>query len=260
MLEITNPYRPKSGTIWELHKKDRLASEQLEEIKKTLPDKKKKVVAITDLIQLKDQLEKQQSLLITADQFRHLYNQIPIRLSGDVISPFDMLKLSHSKKWVWTKIVKSDSSLSFYFFDGDRQLLMDTYPPLSVLYTIPAADNYHAVSLDSMEIFNNRTFSRNQFFTVFDELPNSVKLRLINNPFQLVKWDNNIQKVAISRFVADNTVSMGFQINQGIYTEVYTFEANNWAIDIFIEKLNDQYPELNLDFPEDRYSAFPDNF
>ncbi|UCE06215.1 MAG: hypothetical protein JSW07_21975, partial [bacterium] len=260
VIELTNPYRPKSGTIWELHKKDRLASAQLEEITKSLPDKKQEIPEINDLLQLKTKLEQQQSLLITADQFRNLYNQIPIRISGDIISPFDLLKLSHSRKWIWTKIVKNDSSLSFFFFDGDKQLLMDTYPPLSVLYDIPEADELGAVSLDSMAEFRGRTLNRDQFFTVFDDLPASVKLQLINNPFQLVKWDRNIQQIGISRYVDDNTVSVGFQVNQGIYIEVYTFEASDWAVDIFIEKLNTQYPELNFEYAEDKYSAFPDYF
>lgn len=259
-LELTNPYRPKSGRIWELHKKDRLASEQLEEITKSLPEQKQEIPEINDVIQLRDLLQENETVLITADQFLELYNQIPIRISGDIISPFDLLKLSHSNKWIWTKIVKSDSSLSFYFFDGDKQLLMDTYPPLSVLYNIPAAAKSHVVSLDSMNIFKGRTINRTQFFAVFDELPNSVKLRLINNPFQLVKWDKDIQKFGISRYIDDNTVRIGFQINQGIYTEVFTFEASDWAVDILIEKLNELYPELNFDFPEDRYSAFPDYF
>ena len=111
-----------------------------------------------------------------------------------------------------------------------------------------------------MEMFKDRTISRDQFFAIFDDLPNSVKLRLINNPFQLVKWDRNIQKVAVSRYVDDNTVSIGFQVNQGIYTEVYTFEASDWAVDIFIEKLNNQYSGINFEYPEDRYSASPDYF
>ena len=260
IVELTNPYRPKTGTIWEQHKKDRLASEQLNEIIASLPDEQQQIPEITDLVQLKTQLQQQQSLLITADQFRNLYSQIPIRIAGEVISPFDLLKLSHSHKWVWTKIVKNDSSLSLYFFDGDKQLLMDTYPPLSVLYKIPAAEQAASVSLDAMDIFKGRIFSRDQFFAVFDDLPNSVKLRLMNNPFELVQWDKNIQKVAISRYVDDNIVKIGFQVNQGIYTEVYTFEASDWAIDMFIEKLNSLFPGLNFEYPEDRYSAFPDYF
>jgi len=259
-IELTNPYRPKSGTIWELHKKDRLANEQLEEITKALPDRKQEIPEINDLLQLKIKLEEQGTLQITADQFRNLYNQIPTRISGDIITPLDLLKLSHSKKWIWTKIVKSDSSLSFYFLDGDKQLLMDTYPSLSVLYTIPEAEQLHQVSLDSMMIYKGRTISAEMFFLVFDDLPNSIKLRLINNPFQLVKWDRNIQKVGISRYINDNVVTIGFQVNEGIYTEIYTFQASDFAVDYFIEKLNELFPELSLDYPEEKYSAFPDYF
>ncbi len=260
IVELTNSYRPQSGTIWELHKQDRLANEQLAEIIESLPAEEQQLPEITDLMQLKSRLEQQGSLLITADQFNNLYNQIPIRVASDVISPYDLLKLTHSHKWVWTKIIKNDSSLSCYFFDGDKQLLMDTYPPLSVLYTIPEADRSSQMSLDLMDMFKGRMISRDQFFVAFNDLPNSVKLQLINNPFQLVKWDGNIQKVGLSRYIDDGIVSIGFQVNQGIFTEVFTFEASSWAIDIFIEKLNSLYPGINFAYPEDRYSASPDSF
>lgn len=259
IVELTNSYRPQSGTIWEQHHKDRLASEQLAEIIKSLPAEEQ-LPAIDDIMQLKNQLEQRQAVLITAEQFHEIYNQIPMGNASNIISPYDLLKLAHSRKWVWTKIVKNDSSLSFFFFDGDKQLLMDTYPPLSVLYTLPATDRSGSAELDAMDHFKGRTISREQFFAVFDDLPNSVKLQLINNPFLLVKWDRNIQKVGLSRFVEDGTVSLSFQVNQGSYAEVYTFQASDWAVDRFIEKLNSQYPGINFAYPEDSSRAIPEHF
>jgi len=260
VMELTNPYRPRSGTIWKLYEKDRLASQQLEKITSELPKSIPEIAEIKNLSQLKDQLEKQHTVLITADQFRNLYNQIPIRISGDIISPFDLLKLSHNKKWNWTKVVKTDSNLSFFFLDGEKQLLMDSYPPLSVLYTTPPMSSSHQVCLDSMDVFKGRVFSAEQFFAIFDDLPNSIKLRLINNPYQLVKWDPDIQQVAISRYVEENSVAIGFQVRQGIYTEVYIFEASDWAVEYFIEQFNQKFPASSLDFPEDRYETLPDNY
>jgi hypothetical protein len=55
-------------------------------------------------------------------------------------------------------------------------------------------------------------------------------------------------------------VTIGFQIDQGSYTEIYSFEASDLAVDNFIEKLNKLYPELNFAFPEDQHSEFPDHY
>lgn len=256
VIELTNPFRPKSGTIWELNEKDQLATDQLKEIIQNIPDKKNEIVDIKSLDQLRSKLDDEKTVLITADQFKNLYNQIPPRFSFDIISPFDLLKLSHSPKWTWTKIIKGENNISYYFLDGDNQLLMDTYPPLTVLYNIPHAENEHTVSLDSMSMFQGRTFSAEQFYAAFDELSKPVKLQLINNPYQLIKWDNKIRKVGISRYSTDNTVLIGFEVNRSIYTEVFTFEASELAANYLIARLNEIYSELNLYFPEKKYREY----
>lgn len=259
-IEFTNPFRPKSGTIWDRHEKDQIASEQLEAISKSIPDEQDEIPDIRDSSQLQKILDEQETVMIGAEQFRNVYNQIPTRFSYQIIPPFDLLKLAHSRKWIWTKVIKGENNLAFHFLDGDKQFLMDTYPPLAVLYEISDVENTKIMALDSIDIFIGRTITREQFFNVFDDLSNSMKLRLINNPFQLVKWDRNIRKVGISRYAIGNIVTIGFEIDQGNYTEIYSFEASDLAADNFIERLNKLYPALNLDYPEDKYSDFPDHF
>ncbi|MBC8183219.1 hypothetical protein H8E88_19110 [candidate division KSB1 bacterium] len=256
VIELTNPFRPKAGTIWDMNKQDQLASDRLKEIAKNIPIRKNELREIKDLKELSEILETEQTVLLNPEQFRIIYNQIPPRLSFDIISPFDFLKLSHSRKWTWTKISKQENNLSFYFLDGDKQLLMDTYPPLTVLYNIPHENNFHSTSLDSMDMFRGRTFSREQFFTAFDELSNHVKLQLINNPYQLIKWEKDIRKVGISQYTTDNVVLIGFEINQNIYTEVSTFEASELAANFLIARLNELFPELYLEFPEKKYREY----
>ena len=259
LIELTNPLRPRSGTIWDLHQKDQIANEQLKEIRNTIPDQQEDIADIGDLGELRRILDEQQSVMIGAEQFRGLYNQIPTRFAYEIIPPFDLLKLAHSRKWIWTRITRGENSLAFHFLDGDKQFLMDTYPSFSVLSEISGGEHRTIVALDSIDIFIGRTISREQFFRVFDELSNSMKLRLINNPFLLVKWDRNIEKVGISRYAIGNIVTIGFQINQGIYNEVFSFEASDLAVHNFIERLNKLYPELNFAFPEGRYSEFPES-
>ncbi|MDZ7375695.1 MAG: hypothetical protein ONB13_03655 [candidate division KSB1 bacterium] len=259
-VELTNPYRPRSGTIWELYRKDRLANEQIKQIIATLPDESPPVPQINTLPQLKNWLEIHGSVFLSADQFVELYSQFPPNLAGEMVSPFDLLKLSHSRKWVWTKIVTSDSSLRFYFLDGDKQLLLDSYPSMALLLAIADSSQIASPGLDLMEQFTGRTITREQFFAAFDDLPTSIKLQLINNPFQLVKWDKNIQKVAIARHANGNVVPLGIQVRQGIYSEVHIFEASELAVELLIENLNRLYPELHYIYPEERYEASAEHF
>ena len=256
IIELTNSFRPKAGTIWEMNKQDQLANDRLKEITKNIPSNETEFNEIEDLKQLSDLLQAGKIVFISPEQFRNLYNQIPQRFCYDIISPFDLLKLSHSRKWTRTKITRGENNLSFYFLDGDKQLLMDSYPPLTVLFNIPQTNNLHTASLDSMPMFQGRTFSREQFFKAFDELSNPLKLQLINNPYQLIKWENNIRKVGISHYATDNIVLIGFEINQNIYTEINTFEASELAANYLIARLNEIYPELHLNFPEKKYNEY----
>ena len=250
IIDLTNPLRPKAGTFWEINKKDQLANDRLIEIAKNIPINEDDFVEINDLKQLSEILEQEQTVLLSPEQFRNIYHQIPPRFAFEIISPFDILKLSHSRKWSWTKITKAENSLSFFFMDGDKQLLMDTYPPLTVLYELPLANNLRSVTIDSMPMFQGRTISREQFFAAFDELSDQVKLQLINNPFQLIEWESNIRKVGISRYAIDNTVMLGFEVTQNIYTEVHTFDASELATNYLVARLNEIYTTSYLEYPE----------
>lgn len=256
ILELTNGLRPQAGTIWELNEKDQIADTELEKLAQKIQEPKIKEAEINDVSQLRAELDKNQSVIVSAKKFKELYTQIPPRYAYDIIAPFDLLRLSHSDNWAWTKIVKQESNLACFFLDGDKQLLQDTYPPLTVLYNLPNIEATQQTSLDSMEFFRGRTFSPEQFFDAFNELPNTVKLQLINNPYLLIQWDENIQKVAISKYSLDNSVLIGFEILKGIYTEIYTFEASELAANYLISRLNLLYPELNLTFPERRYRNY----
>ncbi|MDZ7264303.1 MAG: hypothetical protein ONB16_06940 [candidate division KSB1 bacterium] len=249
LLEVTNPWRSQSGTVWELHKKDALASQQLQHIAAAAQQQPMVFHAVGDLLQLKSALDSLRSITLTADQFLNLYHQFPPPVAFEMISPFDLLKLSHSGKWVWTKIVKDEHSLSIYCLDGEKQLLMDAYPPLTVLYDLAGTMNFRSVSLDSMPQYAGRIVSRDQFFQAFDDLASAVKMQIINNPALLIKWDKNIRRVGIARYPIDNMVNIGFEINNGLYIDVISFGASEWAADFLIEKLNALYPELNLEPP-----------
>lgn len=258
VIDLTNPLRPQSGTIWDLYNADRRAANQVLEISSAVPDGATEKPDISNLSQLREKLEQDGTLLISSDNFLDLYNQMPNRFSTKVISPFDLLKLTHSDQWVWTKLVKSENNINIYFFDGDKQLIMDTYPPMTVLYDVSTPEQEKRATLDSLEMYRGRTISRDKFFETLDNLSsNTTKYQLINDPFQLIKWDKSIRRVGISRYITPNfTVNIGFEVKQGIYTEIYTFEASELAAGYFIAKLNELYPGLNFEFPESTYRGY----
>jgi hypothetical protein len=200
---------------------------------------------IVDFYSLKTVLDERGTLVISADQFLKIYNTLPPQSAGAIISPLELLKTFYHNQWVWTKITKGESSLHFYFLDGANQLLLDSYPDLSLFYRVVIDEKTSYQSIETMNIFSGRTITPEQFFNAFNRLPNSIKLQLINNPFQLVKWHGDIRSVAIARYIEGNTVLIGFEVSNG----VHTFQASEIAVNYLIAQLNSLYPALKLTMP-----------
>ena len=53
VIELTNAFRPKSGTLWELNKKDKLADDQLRQISRNLDHQQDEIPDIQNLSQLR---------------------------------------------------------------------------------------------------------------------------------------------------------------------------------------------------------------
>lgn len=253
VLEWTNPLRPRAGTIWEYEKRDRLASVQLEKIVGSASAEQGEMPEVRDLFELRANLEQDKQVILSAAQFLELYNQLPPQYAQEIIAPFELLKITHSGKWFWTKIQRSENELSFYFLDGDNQLIMDTYPGLAVLYNMVKAGSEDRYSLENFMEFSGRIVSANQFYQAFNPLSTQIKLQLVNNPFQLLKWGDNLKRVAISRYSVNNTVELGFEVSNGMFTEVHRFQASELAATYLIAKINEMFTTINLDMPEARY-------
>ncbi len=249
LLEATNPLRPKSGTIWELSEKNLGAAENLSQIS-IETDTEKSAPEVDTVYKLKVALEKNEIVLISADQFLKIYNMLPSAAAGQIISPFDLLKFSYEQTWAWTKVSKNDSRLSIFFLRGDNEILIDSYPDISVLYERSISGESAKKSLDSIPEFMGRTFSAQQFFQAFNKLPRPTKLQLINNPYQLLKWHQHISRVGIANQIHEYTIQIGFEVADQLTTKIYTFQASTIAANHFINQLNSLYPDLKLKMPE----------
>ena len=247
-VELTNGFRPKTGTIWQQDQKDKIAEEKLAEISQQLP-KTEIRDDIQDLTQLKTILDEQGNVLISSNQFLRIYTTLPPASARQLISPFTLIRLTHTGKWTETQLSKGDQQLSIFFLDADHQLLMDSYPPLSAIFNVSSLVLKRTSSLNSMPQFAGRSVPADQFFDALLSLPTNIQRQLISNPFQLVVWQKNLQAVAISQYVRNYTVQLGFEIVNGYETRVKTFEASQLAVSYLITRLNEMYPEINLSMP-----------
>jgi hypothetical protein len=247
-VELTNGLRPKSGTIWSQNTHNIEADQQLEAYYKQQPAVEE-IVRIDDLYQLKSLLDERPSVLISSDQFLLVYSQLPPGSSQQIIPPFKLLQLIHEKQWTRTRISKGEQQLSFFFLDSDNQLLMDSYPLLGAIYDVATSASFRRTSFQAMTEFSGRIIAADQFMTALLYLPANIQRQIISNPFQLIGWYKNLSAVAISKFIVDDTVLIGFEITSGMDSQVHTFEASQLAIGYLINQLNHLNPELNISMP-----------
>ena len=251
VLETTNAFRPKTGTVWELNESDRVAREQISQIsgEGSELDNQLNIAGMSDL---KKVLEERNTVFITRDQLLNIYNDVPPRLARAIVPPLDLLKVIQSQQWVRTKIVKTDKTLNFYLMDGKNQLIYDSYPDRSMFYRVQLELYTNSHGLESMDEFYTRTFTSAQFFSTFCELPNSIKLQLINDPYFLIRYNNRIVSVGISRYSHDGIVNLGFDIRDGSNGNIKIFQSSLISANYLISGLNEKYSDLKLSFPESK--------
>jgi len=247
IIEITNPFRPQTGPVWELAKQDESANMRLAGIMKTLPTDSIPPT-VNSPYDLRTVLDEQSEVILSADQFLTIYNSMPPQSAQEIISPLDLLKLFYSNQWVWTKVSKEESSLRFIFQQGNYQPLLDSYPAFSVLYQSDMSRSVQK-TLSEIPYFSDRILTPEQFFSAFNSLPDARKLQIINNPFLLLRWNRKISAVAISKNVENFTVLIGFEIADNFERKIFTFEASELAIGYLITQINLLFPELNLSMP-----------
>jgi hypothetical protein len=250
ILESTNGMRPKIGMIWQQNQMNQIANHYLENIAANNPDSTDKTTDVDNIATLKTLLDGQKTIFLTAEQFHRLYNQLTPSAAQKIIPFFDFLKLLTRKKWTTTRISKADHSYSITFLDADDQILIDRYPDLSIFDNLNDNLSLRTATIESIPFFTKRSFSRNYFFSAFNALPDEIKLQIINNPLQLIRWYDDIRAVAISSEVVNQTVFIGFEISDGNSQEIQKFEASTLGAIYLINQLNSMYPELKLALPE----------
>jgi len=252
IIDWTNPLRPTTGAVWTLEYKDENASRQLQTIIEEMPEKKPELMDIDSFDELNQILDEQEEVIIGKDNFLDIYTQLPREFAQEIMSPFDMIPLARGDTWVKTKIVKGENELRIYLMDAADQLIRDCYPSLSKYHKTMLIKGSHGLTLEQLDEFDGRVVSGDEFYQAFNSLPLSRKVYIMNDPFQLLKWGDSLKNVAISRYVVDGGVKIGFEvsISNGTLPEVHQYYASEIAVTYLINRINRLFPGKNLQMPE----------
>ncbi len=103
--------------------------------------------------------------------------------------------------------------------------------------------------LDQIPQYKSRIFSADIFYEAFEKLSKQYKLQIVNDPYRLVQWGDNLQRVGISSFVEEGTVKIAFEVRVGSRSQIYELNSSEIAAGYLIDKINGLKQEIFLKFP-----------
>lgn len=250
ILVLTNSIRPRVGPVWKREINDEIATRQLQEMISEIPEQKQQIIEILSFESMLQHLEQQPEILISKKSFLKIYAQLPYSLAQQIISPYDLLELMQNPRWQQSRLQKSENDLAIYLLDGENELLKNCHLALNQLNEMsqPAAEPI--ALLENSEEFRGRMIPRAVFLTAFNVLPANIKIFVMNDPMQLIRWDETLQQVAISRYVIDGAVTIGFQIQTGISSSVVRYQASEIAAAALVDQINKILTDKFLAMPE----------
>ncbi|MBN1350078.1 hypothetical protein JXJ21_11755 [candidate division KSB1 bacterium] len=254
IIDWTNPLRPTSGAVWSLEQKDQQAAEKLITLVEDIPEVTPEISSFSSFDNLLQALQPGKELIISKENFIELYTGLPYTFRQDIVSPFEMIRIARDSNWKTTKIARTGEQLSIYLLDGADQPMRDFYPALAKYQSPVQVSGEQVEHLSEHEEFRNRIITADEFYDAFNSLPLAKKAYIMNNPIQLLKWGDALQHVAISRYVFNGSVSIGFEVREGIGSEIYQYQANELATTHLVKRLNELYPEKHLTMPERKES------
>lgn len=250
IIDWTNPLRPTTGAVWTLEYKDKTAAEQLHTILEDIPERKQEMLNINNFEELNRVLEEQPEVTISKKDFLEIYTHLPPELAQEIMSPFEMIPLARGDIWVKTKIIKGDNELRIYLLDRADQLIRDCYPSFSKYYDAEFMSPEQTMTLEYIDDFKGRIVNADEFFEAFNSLSLAKKVYIMNDPFQLLRWGDALKNVAISRYVVNGGVTIGFEIQKSLANEIHRYQASELAATHLINRINELFPTKNLQMPE----------
>jgi len=229
-LVSSNSQRPESGAIWEKGKKARTARTTLEQIVTDRQAVQREMRNVTSIHQLAESLVPGQGVIIAPEQFRRLFLRLPQAVSRQMISVFELLRLSSSSAWRRTYIERTGNGLVVYLLDPSNRVLHQAAIGTAELNQMDDNLSPEPAQLDRLPRFRDRIYPADQFFDALESFPEDVRRSILPHPERLLAVDGQIRRVGISDETGAGYIELGFEISDGAQTGVLRIKGGEWSV------------------------------
>ena len=229
-LVSSNSLRPESGAIWEKGKKARTARTTLEKIVTDRQAVQREIRNVTSVHQLAESLTPGQGVILAPEQFRRLFLRLPNTVSKQMVSVFELLRLSSSGVWRRTYIERADNGMEIYLLDAGNRVLHQA--SISTAELSHMDDNLvpEPTRLDSLPRFQDRIYPAEQFFNALESFPEDVRRSILPHPERLLAVDGQIRRVGISDETGAGYIELGFEVSDGTQIGVLSIKGGEWSV------------------------------
>jgi hypothetical protein len=229
-LVTTNAARPETGAIWEKGHRTRTAQKTLEKIVTDRQTSQREARSAETFSQIAASLAAGQGAMLSAERFRQLYLEMPRTASREIISAFDLLKITGQGNWRRTYFEKNGGDLVAYLLDAENRVLREIDVPSNVLLQMGRKDSVKAETLEDLPNYKNRIYPAERFFEALASFPEEIRRNMILNPEALLKPSGQILRVGISDEAVSGYIELGFEFVNGSRRQVTLAQGQEWAV------------------------------
>ena len=233
-LLVINPMRPQIGRLWEEEQKDVLAEQEVSQVETTAADSIY-TYTIPDFNELLKLLDQKDLVILEKNIFLNFYKRIDANVATSILDPLIVYDLDRQNNWRFVKVSKMDQQISFSFLDGFSQPLNESFINSKCPQSGPVSLKS---GLDREPNFNGRIVTAAAFFQAFDQLSRSYRLQIINNPFRLIQIKDDLVRVGLSKYSANGSVELAFEVKMGNTASVHKMAAAEMAVSYLISSIN----------------------
>jgi hypothetical protein len=229
-LVTTNHLRPESGAIWEKGHRTEDARQVLEKIVTDKQAVQREAREAESFTQIAQTLSRGIELIISADHFRHLYNELPPEIASELISPYTMVRIISEQEWDRSFFEPGVEGFNIYLLNKDNRVLKQLTISTDMLARIERGETPRTDTLDHLPQFKNRIYPADRFFKALETLAEDERRQIVPWPENLLKSPGRVTRVAISDEVLSGHIEMGFELKENNHTRVVLFQGRDWAV------------------------------
>jgi hypothetical protein len=229
-LITTNAFRPESGAIWEKGHSAMAARQTLEQIVTDRLSTQREALSAQNLTEIAKAIGDGKGVMVSDEQFRRLYHNLPPTAAQEIVSPYELLQLVSDGRWMRTYFEKTSDGLTAYLLDSANRVLRQVDLSNTMLQRLEPGEAMSAQSLDELPNYENRIYPADRFFDVLETFPEDLRRAMVPQPEVLLNTPGRITRVGISDEAVSGFIELGFEIVDGNRHWVIPVQGNELAV------------------------------